>query len=62
MVNLGLEDFKLITKSAKKAKFHSFEVSSIDNADTLLKPKLKGMNNAILILTGNEETTLDDLD
>ena len=62
MVNLGLEDFKLITKSAKKAKFHSFEVSSIDNADALLKPKIKGMKNAILILTGNNETTLDELD
>ena len=62
MVNLGLEDFKLITKNAKKAKFYSFGVSSIDNADALLKQKLKGMNHAILILTGNEDTTLDELD
>ncbi len=62
MVNLGLEDFKMVTKNAKKAKFHSFEVGSTDNADTLLKPKLKGMKNAILILTGNNETTLDELD
>ena len=62
MVNLGLEDFKLITKNAKKAKFHSFGVNSIDNADAMLKQKLKGMNHAILILTGNEDTTLDELD
>lgn len=61
MINLGLEDFKLITNNAKKAKFYSFEVSPILNADELLKPKLKGMNNAILILTGNKETTLDEL-
>jgi len=62
MVNLGLEDFKLITKNAKKAKFYSFGVSPVDKADALLKQKLKGMDNAILILTGNEETTLDELD
>lgn len=61
IINLGLEDFKLITDNANKVKFYSFEVSPILNAEELLKPKLKGMNNAILILTGNNETTLDEL-
>ena len=61
MINLGLEDFKLITNKAKKAKFYSAEISN-DDADKLIKPKLKGMKNAILILTGNNETTLDELD
>ena len=61
MINLGLEDFMLITNNAKKSKFYFFEVSPILSADRLLKPKLKGMNNAILILTGNKETTLDEL-
>ena len=60
-VNLGLEDFHLITKNAKKAKFYSCEINPIEDADILLKPKLKGMKHAILIFTGNNETTLDDL-
>ena len=64
LVNLGLEDFKLITNNAKKAKFYSTEIGNFgsDDIDKLMKTKLKGMNNAILILTGNEETTLDELD
>jgi len=64
MINLGLEDFKLITKNAKKAKFYSTKIGNFgsDDIDKLMKSKLKGMNNAILILTGNEETTLDELD
>ena len=61
MINLGLEDFKLITNKAKKANFYSSEISN-DDADKLMKSKLKGMKNAILILTGNNETTLDELD
>ena len=60
MINLGLEDFKLITNNAKNAKFYSNEISS-DDADKLMKSKLKGMRHAILILTGNNETTLDEL-
>src|SRR3989338_619312 len=64
LVNLGLEDFKLITNNAKKAKFYSAEIGNFgsDDIDKLMKAKLKGMNNAILILTGNNETTLDELD
>ena len=64
MINLGLEDFKLITNNAKKAKFYSAEIGNFgsDDIDKLMKSKLKGMNNAILILTGNNETTLDELD
>ena len=64
MVNLGLEDFKLITNNAKKAKFHSSEIGNFgsDDIEKFMKAKLKGMNNAILILTGNEGTTLDELD
>ena len=64
MINLGLEDFKLITNNAKKVKFYSAEIGNFgnDDIDKLMKAKLKGMNNAILILTGNEETTLDELD
>ena len=64
MINLGLEDFKLITNNAKKAKFYSAEIGNFgsDDIDKLMKAKLKGMNNAILILTGNNETTLDELD
>ena len=64
MINLGLEDFKLITNNAKKAKFYSAEIGNFgsDDIDKLMKSKLKGMNNAILILTGNKETTLDELD
>ena len=64
MVNLGLEDFKLITNNAKKAKFHSSEIGNFgsDDIGIMMKAKLKGMNNAILILTGNNETTLDELD
>jgi len=64
MINLGLEDFKLITNNAKKAKFYSTEIGNFgsDDIDKLMKSKLKGMNNAILILTGNKETTLDELD
>ena len=62
MINLGLEDFKLITNNAKKAKFYSTEIGNFgnDDIDKLMKSQLKGMNNAILILTGNEETTLDE--
>jgi len=54
----------LITKNAKKAKFYSTKIGNFgsDDIDKLMKSKLKGMNNAILILTGNEETTLDELD
>ena len=64
MINLGLEDFKLITNNAKKAKFYSAEIGNFgsDDIDKLMKSKLKGMKNAIFILTGNEETTLDELD
>ena len=64
MINLGLEDFKLITNNAKKAKFYSTEIGNFgsDDIDKLMKAKLKGMKNAILILTGNQETTLDELD
>ena len=64
MINLGLEDFKLITNNAKKAKFYSTEIGNFgsDDIDKLMKSKLKGMKNAILILTGNQETTLDELD
>src|SRR3989338_2883816 len=64
MINLGLEDFKLITNNAKKAKFYSAEIGNFgsDDIDKLMKSKLKGMKNAILILTGNQETTLDELD
>ena len=61
MVNLSLEDFKFITNNAKKAIFYSFEVISIGGAGEIMKPKLKGMKNAILIMTGNNETTLDEL-
>ena len=63
MINLGLEDFKLITNNAKKAKFYSTEICNFgsDDIDKLMKSKLKGMNNALLILTGNNETTLDEL-
>lgn len=64
MINLGLEDFKLITNNAKKAKFYSTEIGNFgsDDIDKLMKAKLKGMKNAILLLTGNPETTLDELD
>lgn len=63
MINLGLEDFKLITNNAKKAKFYSCEIGNFGSNDIekMMKANLKGMNNAILILTGNEETTLDEL-
>ena len=63
MINLSLEDFKMITNNAKKAKFYSAEIGGFgsDGIGKLMKAKLKGMNNAILILTGNEETTLDEL-
>lgn len=61
LINLGLEDFKMVTNNAKKARFYSTEISS-DDADKLMKSKLKGMKNAILILTGNNETTLDELE
>ena len=64
MINLGLEDFRLITNNAKKAKFYSTEIGNFgsDDIDKLMKSQLKGMRNAILILTGNKETTLDELD
>ena len=64
MINLSLEDFKLITNNAKKAKFYSVEIGNVgsDDIDKIMKPHLKKMNNAILILTGNKETTLDELD
>ena len=64
LINLGLEDFKLITNSAKKAKFYSNDVGDFDQntMDKFMKSKLRGMRNAILILTGNKETTLDELD
>ena len=63
MINLGLEDFKLITNNAKKAKFYSAEIGNFgsDDIDKLMKAKLKGMKNAVLIITGNKSTTLDDL-
>src|SRR3989338_10586823 len=63
MINLGLEDFKLITNNAKKAKFYSAEIGNFgsDDIDKLMKSNLKGMKNAILIITGNKSTTLDDL-
>ena len=61
--NLGLEDFKLIIDNAKKAKFYSCKILrySSKSMGKLMKPKLNGMKNAILILNGNEETTLDEL-
>src|SRR3989339_1172672 len=63
MINLGLEDFKLITNNAKKAKFYSAEIGNFgsDDIDKLMKAKLKGMKNAVLIITGNKSTTLADL-
>ena len=55
MINLGLEDFKLITNNAKKAKFYSTEIGNFgsDDIDKLVKFKLKGMNN----LPKNGKTT-----
>ena len=63
MINLGLEDFKMVAFEAKKAKFCSAEIGNFcsEDIDKLMNSKLKGMNNAILILTGNKETTLDEL-
>ena len=61
VVNLSLEDFMMITNNAKTANFFTTEIASPD-IDKLMKSMLKGMKNAILILTGNEETTLDELD
>ena len=61
VVNLSLEDFMMITNNAKTANFFTTEIGNI-NIDKLMKSMLKGMKNAILILTGNEETTLDELD
>jgi len=64
LINLCLEDFKLITNKIKKAKCSTFEIGSLVNndIDRLMRPRLKGMKNAILILTGNNQTTLDELD
>ncbi|MDO8740412.1 MAG: hypothetical protein Q7J54_02425 [Candidatus Woesearchaeota archaeon] len=64
LINLSLEDFKMITNNARKAKFYSAEIGDFgsNDVDKLMKSKLKGMNNAILILTGNKETTFDELD
>ena len=62
VINLALEDFKLITHNTKKAIFFSFEIVNLDALDNLIKPKLHEMSNAVLIVTGNEETTLDELD
>ena len=61
VINLSLEDFMMITRKAKGADFYTMEIGSI-NIDKSLKLMLKGMKNAALILTGNEETTLDELD
>ena len=63
MINLGLEDFKMVAFEAKKAKVYSAEIGNFgsEDIDKLMNFKLKGMTNAILILTGNEETTLDEL-
>lgn len=64
LINLCWEDFKIITKNAKSAKLSFFNITNFDGKaiDSLLKPKLKGMKNAILIITGNKNTTLDELD
>ena len=64
IVNLSLEDFKIITKNTKAAKLHFLDINNFErnSMDVMLKPKLEGMKNAILIITGNKNTTLDELD
>ena len=64
VINLDLEDFKVITKNAKSAKLFFFDIRKFNGKilDFLFKRKLKGMKNAALIITGNKNTTLDELD
>lgn len=64
MVNLGLEDFKVITWCAKKATFYSLDVGNMQSPEInkMMKIMTRKTNNAILIMTGNKETTLDELD
>lgn len=64
IVNLSLEDFKIITKNASTAKLYFLSINKFDSnsLNSMVKPKLKGMKNAVLIIKGNENTTLDELD
>ena len=64
VMDIGMEDFKIITRNARTAKLHSLSITKFDrgSVNSLLKPKLKGMRNAILAITGNKNTTLDELD
>lgn len=62
VVNLSYEDFKIITNRANKIRFYSFEIRNNKILERKIKAALRNMKNAILILTGNRETTLDELD
>lgn len=62
VVNLSYEDFKMIIHKNRKIDFHSLKFDKKDDMDSKIKPILKKKRNAILILTGNAETTLDELD
>lgn len=63
IIRLDLEDIKIITYKAKKIKFYHLDVKGINKGDfeKTIKSNLKGMENAILMITGNKSTTLDGL-
>ena len=63
VIKLGLDDIKIIAKKAKKIRFYHLDVGELDDVKfgKNMKSNLKGMKNAILMITGSKSTTLDDL-